>query len=194
MIFVLIENTYESRLSNRGGRWDAFETNRFTMRDEKLGIKMSKKTEDEIGEDFSYIVRLRNTDLDGLKRLSTALTSINGIGARTSATICRLSGLSPNQLTGNLTLEEQDLLRNTIDEYAMSAPLWMLNRQWDKESGEELHLFGQDLELTHKDDITKLRSIKTYRGIRHANRQKVRGQRGRSNGRGGLTLGVKKKK
>ena len=96
--------------------------------------------------------------------------------------------------TGNLTLEEQDLLRNTIDEYAMSAPLWMLNRQWDKESGEELHLFGQDLELTHKDDITKLRSIKTYRGIRHANRQKVRGQRGRSNGRGGLTLGVKKKK
>ena len=45
-----------------------------------------------------------------------------------------------------------------------------------------------------KEDINKLRSIKTYRGIRHANRQKVRGQRGRSNGRGGLTLGVKKKK
>ena len=69
---------------------------------------MSDKLEDEIGDDFSYIVRLRNTDLDGLKRLSTALTSINGIGARTSATVCRLSGLSPNQLTGNLTLEEQE--------------------------------------------------------------------------------------
>jgi len=155
---------------------------------------MASKDDEELGDDFSYIVRLRNTDLDGLKRLSTALTSINGIGSRTSTTICRLSGLSPNQLTGNLTSEEQDLLRNTIEEYAMNAPLWMLNRQWDKETGDELHLFGQDLQLTHKDDITKLRSIKTYRGIRHANRQKVRGQRGRSNGRGGLTLGVKKKK
>ena len=154
---------------------------------------MAKKDEEELGDDFSYIIRLRNTDLDGLKRLSAALTSINGIGARTAATICRLSALSPGQLTGKLTPEEQELLRNTIEEYAMNAPLWMLNRQWDKETGDELHLFGQDLQLTHKDDITKLRSIKTYRGIRHANRQKVRGQRGRSNGRGGLTLGVKKK-
>ena len=65
-----------------------------------------------------------------------------------------LSGLSPNQLTGNLTLEEQELLRKTIEEYAMNAPLWMLNRQWDKESGEELHLFGQTLNsLTKKISI-----------------------------------------
>ncbi len=154
---------------------------------------MSKKDNEELGDDFSYIVRLRNTDLDGLKRLSTALTSIRGIGSRTANTICRISGLSANQVTGNLTQEEQELLRATIEEYAMKAPLWMLNRQWDKESGDELHLFGQDLKLTNNDDVTKLRSIKTYRGIRHANRQKVRGQRGRSNGRGGLTLGVKKK-
>ena len=154
---------------------------------------MSKKDNIELGDDFSYIVRLRNTDLDGLKRLSTALTSIKGIGSRTANTVCRISGLSADQLTGNLTQEKQELLRTTIEEYAMNAPLWMLNRQWDKESGDELHLFGQDLKLTNNDDITKLRSIKTYRGIRHANRQKVRGQRGRSNGRGGLTLGVKKK-
>ena len=80
---------------------------------------MASKDNEELGDDFSYIVRLRNTDLDGLKRLSTALTSINGIGARTSTTICRLSGLSPNQLTGNLTSEEQELLRNTIEEYAI---------------------------------------------------------------------------
>ena len=31
---------------------------------------MAKKDEEELGEDFSYIIRLRNTDLDGLKRLS----------------------------------------------------------------------------------------------------------------------------
>ena len=91
------------------------QTNGMTVRWGKRGVKMTNKVDEELSDDFSYIVRLRNTDLDGLKRLSTALTSINGIGSRTSTTICRLSGLSPNQLTGNLTLEEQELLRKTID-------------------------------------------------------------------------------
>ena len=37
-------------------------------------------------------------------------------------------------------------------------------------------------------------TMKCYRGVRHASGNKVRGQRGRSNGRGGLTLGVSRKK
>ena len=71
---------------------------------------------------------------------------------------------------------------------------WMLNRQRDLESGDEVHQFGMDVKMTLNDDIERLRSVKAYRGVRHASRQKVRGQRGRSNGRRGLTLGVQKKK
>jgi small subunit ribosomal protein S13 len=70
----------------------------------------------------------------------------------------------------------------------------MLNRQRDLETGEEIHLTGQQVTLTLKDDVDRLRTMKCYRGVRHATGNKVRGQRGRSNGRGGLTLGVNRKK
>jgi small subunit ribosomal protein S13 len=55
-------------------------------------------------------------------------------------------------------------------------------------------LTGQQVTLTLKDDVDRLRTMKCYRGVRHATGNKVRGQRGRSNGRGGLTLGVNRKK
>ena len=70
----------------------------------------------------------------------------------------------------------------------------MLNRERDLESGDDIHLVGQQVKFTLKDDVTRLRTIKCYRGVRHASGNKVRGQRGRSNGRGGLTLGVSRKK
>ena len=46
------------------------------------------KTED-LGEDFSYILRMADTDIDGLKPLATALTAVKGVGARTANQICR---------------------------------------------------------------------------------------------------------
>ena len=81
-----------------------------------------------------------------------------------------------------------------IESYAESVPLWMLNRQRDLETGNEIHLTGQQVRFTLQDDINRLRTMKCYRGVRHASGNKVRGQRGRSNGRGGLTLGVSRKK
>ena len=108
--------------------------------------------------------------------------------------ICNITGFDPSLKAGFLNAGQQEELRQAIDDYAQNVPLWMLNRQRDLESGDELHLAGQDLKLMHEDDISRLRSIKCYRGIRHAGGQKVRGQRGRSNGRFGLTLGVQRKK
>ena len=70
----------------------------------------------------------------------------------------------------------------------------MLNRQRDIETGDELHLFSVDVSMTQEDDIARLRATKAYRGLRHAARKRVRGQRTRSNGRTGLTLGVQRKK
>ena len=148
----------------------------------------------ELGDDFSYMLRMADTDIDGLKPLNTALTAVRGIGARTAIQICTITNFDPKMKAGHLSSDQQDTLRQAIDEYAQNVPLWMLNRQRDLESGDEIHLSGQDLKLTNKDDISRLRSIKCYRGIRHAGGHKVRGQRGRSNGRFGLTLGVQRKK
>jgi len=137
---------------------------------------------------------MADTDIDGLKTLRTALTAVRGVGDRTAANICKITGFDPGMKAGHLDATQQETLRLAIENYAQNVPLWMLNRQRDLESGDELHLSGQDLKLTHEDDISRLREIKCYRGIRHAGGHKVRGQRGRSNGRFGLTLGVQRKK
>jgi small subunit ribosomal protein S13 len=53
-----------------------------------------------------------------------------------------------------------------------------------------MHIVGVDLEVRRKDDINLMKMIRSYKGVRHEEGQKVRGQRTRSNGRTGLTLGV----
>ena len=159
---------------------------------------MAKSKDKDFGEDFSYIIRIADTDIDGQKPIVTALTSVKGIGMRTSAIICGLLDLEHTMLAGNMSVELQEQLKSVIEDYATTMgkneSFWMLNRQRDLESGDEVHQFGMDVKMTLKEDIDRLRSVKAYRGVRHATRQKVRGQRGRSNGRRGLTLGVQKKR
>ena len=155
---------------------------------------MARQKEEDLGEDFSYILRMADTDMDGQKTLATALTAVRGVGPRTAIQICKNTGFDPASLAGHLSVDEQESLRVAIEGYAETVPLWMLNRQRDIESGDELHLTGQQVVLTLEDDINRLRTMKCYRGVRHASGNKVRGQRGRSNGRGGLTLGVSRKK
>ena len=155
---------------------------------------MARQKEEELGEDFSYILRMADTDMDGQKTLATALTAVRGVGPRTAIQICKNTGFDPASLAGHLSVDEQESLRVAIEGYAETVPLWMLNRQRDIETGDELHLTGQQVVLTLEDDINRLRTMKCYRGVRHASGNKVRGQRGRSNGPGGLTLGVSRKK
>ena len=123
---------------------------------------MARPKEEELGEDFSYILRMADTDMDGLKPLASALTSIKGVGHRTAIQICKNTGFDPGQAAGFLTPEEQDRLRESIDSYAFGAPSWMLNRERDLESGDDLHLVGQQIKLTLQDDITRLRTCLLY--------------------------------
>lgn len=155
--------------------------------------KMARPTEEELGDDFSYIIRMADADVDGLKPLATALTSIKGIGHRTAHQICKLGGFDAEKAAGFLDKDQQTKLVEMVESYAENVPLWMLNRQRDIETGDELHLTGQAVKFTHQDDVQRHRTMKSYRGVRHASGQKVRGQRGKSNGRFGLTMGVKRK-
>jgi small subunit ribosomal protein S13 len=155
---------------------------------------MAKIDESELGDDFNYIIRLADSDIDGLSRIGMGLTSVKGVGARTALAICEIAGVDKEKLGGHLTDEEQNSIREAIESYPTEVPLWMLNRQRDIETGDELHLFSMDVSMTQDDDIARLRATKAYRGLRHAARKRVRGQRTRSNGRSGLTLGVQRKK
>jgi len=148
----------------------------------------------ELGDDFAYILRMADSDVDGLRPIAIGLTSIKGVGMRTSQQICRLAGINGKTLGGHLSEEEQDSLRSAIDDYATTVPWWLVNRQRDLGTNEDAHIVAMEVKMTRNDDISRMAGIKAYRGMRHRSGHKVRGQRLRSNGRTGSTLGVEKKK
>jgi len=145
-------------------------------------------------DDFKYIVRIANTDLDGNDQVEVGLAGVKGIGIRTAALVAEKAGVPRYMKVGNLSDEQVNALAGAVDQLAEIAPTWMLNRQKEIESGEDLHVIGSELEGKRRDDLNRLKKIQSYRGIRHGSGQKVRGQRSRSNGRTGLTMGVIKKK
>jgi len=150
-----------------------------------------KQVEDE---NFNFIVRIANSDIDGQKRTVIGLQSIKGVGKRVSHIVIKRANIDPAIKIGNLPDEKVKELEKLVQTYVEYVPSWVINRQMDYESGADMHLLGNDLELIQKDDINRMKMIRCYRGVRHETRHKVRGQRTRSNGRKGLTMGVSKKK
>jgi small subunit ribosomal protein S13 len=69
----------------------------------------------------------------------------------------------------------------------------MLNRRKDLLSGEDKHITSTDVLLVKLEDLNTMKKTRSYKGIRHERGHKVRGQRTKSSGRKGLTVGVKRK-
>ena len=151
---------------------------------------MAKKKEQQQTEDenFNFIVRIVNTDIDGQKRTVVGLQSIKGVGKRVAQIVATKANVM-----GSLSDEKVKEIEALVKSYVEYAPSWAINRQMDYETGADMHLFGNDLDIIQKDDINRMKMIRCYRGIRHEGRHKVRGQRTRSNGRHGLTMGVQRK-
>ena len=145
-------------------------------------------------EEIRHLVRIMNTDLQGNQPVKYALTGIRGIGLRTARVIIDSTGIDPSAVIGYLPEEDIQKLDSTIDKFEEQLPKWMLNRQFDPISGEDKHLLGQDIILTLKEDLNDLKKSRAYRGLRHERGLKVRGQRTKSTGRRGSTIGVRKKK
>ena len=154
--------------------------------------KASKEEKDR-KDDFRYIVRIANSDLDGDKAVVIALTAIKGVGDRVAETVIHRTGIPGNEKIGNLSEEDTDKLEEYILDLPEHAPGWLLNKQRDVWSGEDIHIFGPEWDMRRQEDINILKKIRCYRGIRHEKGQKVRGQRTKSHGRSGLTVGVVKK-
>ena len=144
--------------------------------------------------DFKYIIRIANSDVSGEERLVNALTSIRGIGPRISNAIVQKLKLDPNKLAGKLDDKNVVDIENAIMNLNDYVPDWLLNRQKDYDTGNDIHPVSVELKMTHDEDLNRMKKVKSYKGIRHASGHKVRGQRTYSNGRKGLALGVSRKK
>jgi len=145
-------------------------------------------------ENFNFIVRIANSDIDGQKRTVIGVQSIKGVGKRVAQIVVRKANIDPTLRIGSLPDEKVKEIEQLVTTYVEYVPNWVINRQMDYESGADMHLLGNDLDMIQKDDVNRMKMIRCYRGIRHETRHKVRGQRTRSNGRKGLTMGVSKRK
>ena len=145
-------------------------------------------------QEFRYIVRILGSDSAGTLKVSYAVTKIKGVSLSLSNAILKKAGINPDLRAGFLTEVDIQKIEDVIkDPVKFNLPSWIFNRRKDSESGKDIHLITADLLLRSKTDIDQAKEIRSWRGYRHAYGLKVRGQRTKTTGRAGKSLGVKKK-
>ena len=146
-------------------------------------------------QQFKYIVRLFGQDVDGTMKVPYALAMVKGIGYNTARAIIFKLGIDKDKRLGELSDDELKKIENYLAEKKIpEIPSWMYNRRKDYESGLDVHLVTSELIFYVRNDIEREKKIKTWRGVRHALGLKVRGQRTRTTGRTGMTVGVRRAK
>ena len=121
------------------------------------------------------------------------LTQIKGIGYNFATAILDSLKINTNSNIGNLSDADVQAIEKLItDPVGGNFPTWFLNRRKDIETGANLHLLTSDIPFTLRNDIERERITASWRGYRHLNGLKVRGQRTRTTGRKGGAVGVAK--
>jgi small subunit ribosomal protein S13 len=106
--------------------------------------------------------RLLGVDIPNDKPTFVSLTYLYGVGRKISRDLCHKAGIRPDKRARELAEDELGRLAALLErDYTVEGPL---RRQLQQ-------------------NITRLRDIKCYRGIRHRLGLPVRGQRTRTNAR-----------
>jgi small subunit ribosomal protein S13 len=150
------------------------------------------------GKEVRGIVRLAGGDLKGSLPLRRAITSVRGVGINLGKVVseiaCGQLGINDKTMIGELSEQEieklEQIMRNPVQ---YGVPVRMLNRQRDLFTGNNLHYISSELVYVVRQDIDHEKESYTWKGYRHTYGQKVRGQRTRSTGRTGMTVGVLRK-
>ena len=141
------------------------------------------------------IVRIANTDLDGRKKVVEAIKKIKGVGHTFARAVVWAAKLDPEKKLGELSEAEIEKIEAVLkNPKAYGIPSYLLNRRKDLETGEDLHLVGDEVAIKMKFDIQREIELKTWRGIRHMYGLPVRGRRLRGTFRRGRMIKVSRKK
>ena len=132
-------------------------------------------------------------DIPGERKVLVGLTQIKGIGHSFATAILDSLKINTNSNIGNLSdTDVQAIEKLILDPISSNFPIWFLNRRKDIETGSNLHLLTSDIPFTLRNDIERERITASWRGYRHLNGLKVRGQRTRTTGRKAGAVGVAK--
>ena len=107
-------------------------------------------------------MRIVGISIPDQKRIETALTYIYGVGSSTSKRILSATKISPAKRAKDLTSEEPRRIQDYL---------------------EKNHKVEGELRQIVRQNIQRLKEIKSYRGVRHMKRLPVRGQRTKTNSR-----------
>ena len=123
------------------------------------------------------MARLLGVDIPNRKKIAFSLRYIYGIGATRATKILEATGIDPDRRTQELNEQELSLLSNYIIENKI--------------------VVEGDLRRLITNNLKRLQSIRSYRGLRHQRGLPVRGQRTITNARtrkgGRKTVGVVRK-
>ena len=145
--------------------------------------------------EFVHILRVQNTNINGKQKAPFGLRQIRGLGRRFSVLTLKIAQVDCNKRSGEMNEEEiktvNDIIARPTD---YNIPKWFLNRQKDPKHGTWTQLISNNLDTSMREDLERMRKSKNHRGLRHYWGHRVRGQRTKSTGRCGKTLGVTRKK
>ncbi|MBS3080865.1 30S ribosomal protein S13 [Candidatus Pacearchaeota archaeon] len=154
------------------------------------------KEKHDTKQEYASLVRIMQTDIPGNKRVLVGLTYIKGVSWSISNAICKILVIDPLKRISEL--DEGDIKKITRFLENPQLPFFLLNRKKDFGTGENYHLLTTNLDMKKEFDIRRLKKIRSYRGLRHALGQPVRGQRTKSHFRARKgkksVVGVKKKR
>jgi len=136
-------------------------------------------------EDFEFILRIQNTNVDGTLKIVYALTAIKGIGRRFADIICKRANIDSNKRAGELTKEEMgQIIVIMSNPRNFRIPTYFLNRRRDYKWNKDQHLHANQIAQTWREDFDNWKKTKRHRGLRHLWQLKVRGQHTKTTGHG----------
>jgi small subunit ribosomal protein S13 len=146
-------------------------------------------------EDFKHMVRIARRDVNGNKTIENALADIKGVGRALSMAVCTSAGFDAEQKIGYLSDDEVTRIEEAVkNPQKYDIPEWMLNRRNDYETGKTEHLIESDLDMRLREDLNRMKKVRSYKGRRHEVGLPVRGQRTKSTFRKGKSVGVSRRR
>ncbi len=156
---------------------------------EKQDAKKRPPQAEELGE---VLVRIFGQDMPGSKSIYVGLIRIKGVSWAVANALCLQLGFDKRIKVKDLSKDQIAKIEKALQN--ITLPSFLQNRRRDPETGLHKHLLTNALDIQKEFDIKRLKKIKSYRGLRHAQGLPVRGQRTRSHFRKrGGAVGVRRK-
>jgi small subunit ribosomal protein S13 len=126
-----------------------------------------------------FFKKLRS-QVDGNALVEQGLIQIKGVGRQFAKAVVKIADVDPETRIGALTEKNLNEVEEIIlDPLSHGIPPWMVNLKKDSSSGENLHLVGNRLDLQVKRDIDRMKRNRSFKGLYHKLKVRVRGKRNR---------------